>query len=55
MLISPNGKVDAEVAKSRLVPSLEISPLRIAGVEVREGCSKARSFVEILKRRPVSS
>jgi hypothetical protein len=39
------------VAKSRLVPSLEISPLKLAEVEVREGCSKVHSFVEVLKSK----
>jgi hypothetical protein len=51
MLISPNGKSDAEVAESRLVPSPEISPLKLARVGVREGCSKARSFVEVLQSK----
>jgi hypothetical protein len=51
MLINPNGKTDVEVAESRLVLSLEISPLKLAGVEVREGCSKAHSFVEVLKSK----
>jgi hypothetical protein len=51
MLISPNGKSDAEVVESRLVSSSEISPLKLAGVRVREGCSKARSFVEVLQSK----
>jgi hypothetical protein len=51
MLISPNGKSDAEVAESQLVRSLEISPLKLAGVGVHEGCSKACSFVEVLQSK----
>jgi hypothetical protein len=54
MLISPNGKSDVEVAESRLVPSPEISPLKLAGVGVREGCSKALLW-RFCNRRPVLS
>ena len=49
MLVSPNGKSDAEEVESQLLPSPKISPLKLAGVGVREGCSKVCSFVEVLQ------
>ena len=52
MLVNPNGKSVAEVAKSRLAPSTQISPSKHTGVGVLAGCSKTRSFVEVLQSKP---
>jgi hypothetical protein len=49
MIASPKGQYDAEVAKSRLVASMQISLSKHAGVGVLVGRSKTHSFVEVLQ------
>jgi hypothetical protein len=52
MLVSPNDKSDSGAAEFRRATSSQISPTMYEGVGGHAGCSKARSFVEVLQSKP---
>jgi hypothetical protein len=52
MLVSPNDKSGSEAAEFRRATSSQISPAMYEGVGGHAGCSKARSFVEVLQSKP---
>jgi hypothetical protein len=52
MLVSPNDKSDSGAAEFRRATSSQISPAMYEGVGGHAGCSKARSFVEVLQSKP---
>jgi hypothetical protein len=52
MLVSPNDKSDSGDAGFRRATSSQISPAMYEGVGGNAGCSKARSFVEVLQSKP---
>jgi hypothetical protein len=52
MLVSPNDKSDSGAAGFRRATSSQISPAMFEGVGGHAGCSKARSFVEVLQSKP---
>jgi hypothetical protein len=52
MLVSPNDKSDSGAAGFSRATSSQISPAMYEGVGGHAGCSKARSFVEVLQSKP---
>jgi hypothetical protein len=52
MLVPSNGKVGSKVSEPRLVSRVQLAPSKHAGVGVSAGCTKERSFVEVLQSKP---
>ena len=52
MLVPPNAKIGLEVSETCLVPRLQLSLTKHIGDGVTAGCTKDRSFVEVLQSKP---
>jgi hypothetical protein len=52
MLVPSDDKVGSKVSEPRLVSRVQLAPSKHAGVGVSAGCTKDRSFVEVLQSKP---